>query len=106
MSDDILMGTPARSASIFGWNVVGAAAGGAAIAARVGRWFRGRLALAFSLAFNGGGVGGIVFTPLWVALIERLGFATAAALLGATTVLVLWPLAGRYLRPTPETIGV
>lgn len=85
-----------------GW----AATSGAAIAAMVGPWFKRRLGRALSLAFNGGSAGGILFTPLWVAAIDRLGFAAAAALAGIATLVVVWPLAGRYLRPTPERLGL
>jgi MFS transporter len=61
---------------------------------------------ALSLAYNGASVGGVVFTPLWAALIAWLGFGGAGAAVAAATVLVLWPLAGVWLRPTPQAMGV
>jgi MFS family permease len=85
-----------------GW----AATGGAAIVAMVAPWFKRRMGLALSLAFNGASVGGVLFTPLWLCLIDRIGFAVAATLIAALTLAVLWPLAGRYLRPTPESPGL
>ena len=85
-----------------GW----AATSGAAINAMVSPWFgRGR-AIALGHAFNGGSVGGVLFTPLWVALITRMGFVGAASLIGGVMLVVLWPLAGRYLSATPESLGL
>jgi cyanate permease len=69
-------------------------------------WFKRRRGVALSLALNGASLGGVVFLPLWVLLIGRLGFARAAALVASATLVVLWWLAGRYLRPSPESLGV
>ena len=81
-----------------GWSATNAAA----INAMVSPWFDQRRAIALSHAFNGSSVGGLVFTPLWVALIARLGFSGAASLFALVTMLVLWPLTGRYLGATPD----
>jgi MFS family permease len=79
---------------------------GAAIAAMVSPWFeRGRPA-ALSHAYNGASFGGVVFVPLLTALIGTLGFAAAAAIASAAMLAVVWPLAGRYLRATPESMGL
>jgi MFS family permease len=83
-----------------------AATSGAAINAMVSPWFNRRRAIALSHAFNGASVGGVLFTPLWVALIAWIGFVGAASLIGITMLAVLWPLAGRYLAATPESLGV
>jgi predicted MFS family arabinose efflux permease len=48
----------------------------------------------------------VLFTPLWVALIAKIGFVGAASLIGVVMLAVLWPLAGRYLAPTPESLAV
>jgi MFS family permease len=88
---------PAALLSGAGW----AATSGAAINAMVAPWFGQDRPKALSIAFNGASIGGVVFTPLWVALIAQLGFATAAALVGGIMVLTLWPLAARTLRPSP-----
>lgn len=85
----------------FGW----AATGGAAINAMVSPWFARRRPAALSLAYNGASVGGILLSPLWVALIAGFGFAGAAALVGGAMVLALWWLSGRYLAPTPASLG-
>ena len=47
-----------------GWVTLGAAA----INAMVSPWFAAKRPAALSMAFNGASVGGIVFSPLWVAL--------------------------------------
>jgi MFS family permease len=83
-----------------------AATSGAAINAMVSPWFNRRRAIALSYAFNGASVGGVLFTPLWVALIARIGFVGAASVIGSFMLIVLWPLAGRYLSATPESLGV
>ncbi|NKC29459.1 MFS transporter [Falsiroseomonas selenitidurans] len=84
-----------------GW----AMTGGAAINAMVAPWFIRRRPAALSLAYNGASVGGALFSPLWVALIEGLGFAQAALLLGAAMACLLWWLSGRYLAGGPEAWG-
>jgi MFS family permease len=84
-----------------GW----AATSGAAINSIVAPWFDDDRPKALSLAFNGASMGGLVFTPLWVSLIAELGFATAAAIVGTITVVLLWPLTARYLTPRPHVLG-
>ena len=93
---------PAALLSGAGW----AMTSGAAINAMVAPWFDRRRPAAISMAFNGASLGGVMFTPLWALLIAGYGFATAAAVIGGAMVLVLWWLAGRYLRPTPEGMGL
>jgi MFS family permease len=88
--------------SAIGW----ATMGGAAIPAMVSPWFDRRRPAALSMAFNGSSIGGLVFTPLWAVLIFRVGFRLAALVIGLIAVTTLWWLAGRYLRPTPESMGL
>jgi MFS family permease len=85
-----------------GW----AATSGAAIIAMVSPWFERRRALALGHVLNGASVGGVLFAPLWVMLITSIGFTQAVAVIGCITVAVLWPLASRYLRPTPSSLGL
>jgi len=85
----------------FGW----AATGAAAINAMVSPWFARRRPAALSSAYNGASVGGVVLSPLWVALIAGLGFAGAAAMVGGVMVLTVWWLSGRYFGRTPAAIG-
>ena len=85
-----------------GW----AMTGGAAINAMVSPWFRRRRPAALSMAYNGASVGGVVFSPLWVAAIAALGFPVAAALVGLVAIVVLWVLADRCFVHTPESVGL
>jgi MFS family permease len=88
---------PAALVSGIGW----AATSGAAINAIVAPWFDKDRPKALSLAFNGASIGGLVFTPLWVALIGEFGFAAAALVVGIAMGIVLMPLSERFLRPQP-----
>jgi len=74
---------------------------GAALNAMVSPWFVRRRPAALSMAFNGASMGGVIFSPLWVALIAGLGFPGAACVVAATVVLTLWLVASRYLTRTP-----
>ena len=85
-----------------GW----AATGAAAINAMVSPWFHARRPAALSFAYNGASVGGIVFSPLWVAAIAAFGFPGAAAAIGVVTIATLWLLCDRYLARTPEQMGL
>ncbi|OYU46898.1 MAG: MFS transporter [Rhizobiales bacterium PAR1] len=84
-----------------GWVTLGAAA----INAIIAPWFLRSRPKALSTAYNGASVGGIIFSPLWVALIEWLGFARAAILVGAVTVIVIWFLATWVVARTPDQLG-
>ena len=61
------------AATIFsgaGWVALGAAG----INAMVSPWFNRRRPAALSMAYNGASIGGVIFSPLWVALIAWGGF--------------------------------
>jgi MFS family permease len=92
----------AAALTAAGW----AATSGAAINAMVAPWFKRRRGFALSLAYNGASIGGVLFIPLWVVLIEAWRFPGAAAAIAMAVVAVLWPLAGAYLRPTPALLGL
>ena len=70
---------PAALLTGAGW----AMTSGAAINAIVSRWFDRRRPAALAMAYNGASMGGIVFVPLWAALIAGIGFAPAAIAIGA-----------------------
>lgn len=85
-----------------GWGTMSAAA----LNSLVSPWFvRGRPA-ALGMAYNGGSVGGIIFSPLWVVAISALGFPMAASLVALVMVLTLWILAGTVFSRTPEIMGL
>ncbi len=70
----------------------------------VSPWFVRARPSALAIAYNGGSVGGIVFSPLWVAAIAALGFPAAAASVGLLMVLVMWGLADRLLFRSPQAM--
>jgi MFS family permease len=92
----------AAALSGAGW----AATSAAAIIAMVSPWFERRRALALGHALNGASIGGVLFAPLWVTLIAAIGFSPAVGVVGLVTLAVLWPVTGRYLRPTPGSLGL
>jgi hypothetical protein len=61
-----------------GW----AATGAAAINAIVSPWFIRNRPAALAMAYNGASIGGVLFSPLWVAAIGLVGFPIAAAAIG------------------------
>src|SRR5262249_36342710 len=73
----------------LGWGAMSAVA----INAIVSPWFVRARPSALAMAYNGGSVGGVVFSPLWVAAIDTLGFPAAAASIGAVMALTMWVLA-------------
>lgn len=101
-----LAGSPAQLAlaalaSGVGWVALGAAA----VNALVAPWYAARRPWALGIAYNGASVGGILFAPLWVALIARWGLAGAGLAVGITMVAVVGVLAWRVFRHTPATLG-
>ena len=85
-----------------GWGTMSAAA----MNAIVSPWFVRARPAALGMAYNGGSVGGITFSPLWVAAIGVLGFPAAAAAIGIVLVLTLWMLADLVFSRTPEKMGL
>lgn len=91
----------ASALSGAGWVAMGAAAVNAIIAS----WFVARRPMALSMAYNGASIGGVVFSPLWVAAITALGFPLAAAVIGAVMVATIWLLSDFVFSRTPESLG-
>lgn len=85
-----------------GW----AAMGAAAINAVVAPWFVRKRPAALSAAYNGSSIGGVIFSPIWVAAIDRLGFPSAAAIIASVTAVSVWMLADRYFSKRPERLGL
>ena len=92
---------PAAILSGAGWVALGAAG----INAMIAPWFVRTRPRALSAAYNGASVGGILFSPLWVALIGALGFGGAALTAGVVMVAVVAWLARSVLRHTPASLG-
>ncbi|MEQ1647998.1 MAG: MFS transporter [Hyphomicrobiaceae bacterium] len=84
-----------------GWVAMGAAAVNAIIAP----WFVRTRPAALAMAYNGASVGGVVFSPLWVALIAAFGFVRAAVLIGAAMGLIIAALSVVVFSKTPQSLG-
>ncbi len=85
----------------MGWVAMGAAG----INAMVTPWFNRRRPAALSTAYNGASIGGVIFSPLWVALIGWGGFPAAAVSVGVVMVAVIAILTFHVLGRTPESMG-
>jgi len=85
-----------------GWVTMGAAA----VNAIVAPWFVRKRPAALASAYNGSSIGGVVFSPLWVAAIGLLGFPLAAIAIGVVVVATIWILADLYYSKTPESMGL
>jgi MFS family permease len=92
----------ATALSGAGWGTMSASA----VNALVSPWFVRARPAALGMAYNGGSVGGIVFSPLWVAAIAALGFPLAAALVGLLVAVTMWILAERVFSRDPDAMGL
>ena len=92
----------AAGVSGAGWGTMSAAA----LNAIVSPWFMRARPAALGMAYNGGSVGGIIFSPLWVAAIGGLGFSLAASMVAVFMVITIWVLADRVFSRTPEMMGL
>ena len=81
-----------------GWVTMGVAA----INAIVAPWFIRDRPAALAMAYNGGNIGGIVFSPLWALAIGEIGFPAAAAAIGLVMVITMWLLADLVFSRTPQ----
>jgi MFS family permease len=85
----------------LGWPALGAAA----VNAIVAPWFVVRRPAALSMAYNGASIGGVIFSPLWVALIGGVGFPAAAVIVAVSMTLTVGALCLFLLGRTPESMG-
>jgi hypothetical protein len=84
-----------------GWVTMGAAG----INAIISPWFvRGR-PMALAKAYNGASLGGVIFSPLWGALIAAMGFTAATVLVGAAMLATVACLCFYVVAQTPERMG-
>jgi hypothetical protein len=85
-----------------GWGAMGAVA----VNEIVSPWFvRGR-PVALSVAYNGGTIGGVIFSPLWVVAIGILGFPIAAAAIAFVMAATMWTLSATLFSRTPQQMGL
>jgi hypothetical protein len=61
---------------------------------------------ALAMAYNGGSIGGVIFSPLWVLAVGALGFANAAAAIGLAMAFIMWVLADLFFSRTPQQMGL
>ena len=85
-----------------GWGAMSAAA----LNSIVSPWFVRTRPAALAMAYNGGSIGGVVFSPLWVAAIALLGFPVAAATIGVVVAVTMWVLADLVFSRTPQQMGL
>lgn len=85
-----------------GWGAMSAAA----VNTIVSPWFVRTRPAALAMAYNGGSIGGVIFSPLWVAAIGALGFSNAAAAIGLVMALTMWVLADLLFSRTPQQMGL
>jgi len=85
-----------------GWSAMSAAA----VNAIVSPWFVRTRPAALAMAYNGGSIGGVIFSPLWVAAIGMWGFPAAAAAIGVVMLLTMWTLANTVFSRTPQQMGL
>ncbi len=83
-----------------GWVAMGAAAVNAIIAP----WFIHKRPAALSIAYNGASIGGVIFSPLWVAAIAWLDFPFAAAIIGTAMLVTVWLLSDLVFSRTPDSM--
>jgi len=91
----------ATALSGAGWGTMSAAA----LNAIVSPWFVRTRPAALAMAYNGGSIGGVIFSPLWVLAVGALGFANAAAAIGLAMAFIMWVLADLFFSRTPQQMG-
>lgn len=85
----------------LGWVTMGAVAVNTIVAA----WYHKNRPVALSKAYNGASIGGVIFSPLWVALIGWLGFTGAASIVGVIVTIIVLLLAHYVFTKTPDNTG-
>jgi MFS family permease len=85
----------------IGWVTLGAAAVNTLIAP----WYIKERPKALGKAYNGASLGGAIFSPLWVFLIERFGFGTAALVITLTAVALMGSFAFLVFNKSPQSLG-
>ncbi|HTK02099.1 MAG TPA: MFS transporter, partial [Bordetella sp.] len=85
-----------------GWVAMGAVA----VNAIVARWYATGRPAALARAYNGASLGGVIFSPLWVALIHEWGFPIAAAVVGCVMFLIVAVMSHLVFSRTPADFGL
>lgn len=85
----------------LGWVTMGAAAVNAIIAP----WYALKRPAALAMAYNGASIGGVIFSSVWVFLIDRLGFTHAALWVGLFSTAIIAALSISVFKLRPEHLG-
>ncbi|MEZ5491535.1 MAG: MFS transporter [Gammaproteobacteria bacterium] len=72
----------------------------------VTRWFHKKRARALSIASTGLSLGGVIITPVCAVLVENMGLARAAPVMGLMYLVGVVPVALIWLRSSPESMGL
>jgi predicted MFS family arabinose efflux permease len=88
-------------AAFFVMGVVGNGTAQMAYSRAVATWFARRRGMALAVVMSGGAIGSMVLPPLAEALIERVGWRSACALLGAMVLVVGLPAVAAFIRERP-----
>jgi MFS family permease len=72
----------------------------------ISRWFDELRGLALGLAMFGIGLGAAIMPSLAQTLITRFGWKTAYSILGASVLLISWPIVSYFLEENPEDFGL
>jgi len=72
----------------------------------VTRWFHKKRAMALSIASTGLSLGGVLITPICAVLVESIGLARAAPIMGGMFLIGVIPVAVIWLRPNPASMGL
>ncbi len=72
----------------------------------VSHWFDRRRGLALGLTMLGIGVGAVIMPSVAQTLIARFGWKTAYSILGASVLLICWPVVACFLKESPKDLGL
>ena len=72
----------------------------------VSRWFDKVRGFALGMTMFGIGLGAVIMPSLAQALIARFGWKTAYSILGASVLLICWPVLACFLKENPEDFGL
>jgi MFS family permease len=72
----------------------------------ISRWFDRYRGLALGLSMLGIGLGAVIMPSLAQTLIAQFGWKTAYSILGASVLLIAWPVVGYFLEEKPEDLGL
>jgi MFS family permease len=72
----------------------------------VSHWFDRRRGLALGLTMLGIGVGAVIVPSVAQTLISRFGWKTAYSILGASVLLICWPVVACFLKESPKDLGL